>query len=111
MSESLSRRAALQRLALLIGVAGAADAALEQPARAAELPHLSPEDPNAQALGYHTSASSVDVKQFPTYRPGQTCDTCLQLQGKAGDPWRPCNLFPGQLVNAKGWCRVWVPKN
>lgn len=111
MSETLSRRAALKRLALLTGLCAATGAELPQTARAAELPHLTPTDPNAQALGYHTSAASVDAKQFPTYRPGQTCDTCLQLQGKAGDQWRPCNLFPGQLVNAKGWCRVWVPKN
>ena len=111
MSEPLSRRAAMKRLALLVGLCGATGAELTQTTRAAELPHLNPTDPNAQALGYHTSASSVDVKQFSNYRPGQTCDTCLQLQGKAGDAWRPCNLFPGQLVSAKGWCRVWVPKN
>ncbi len=111
MSESLSRRAALKKLALLIGVAGAAGNELPRVAHAAELPHLSPSDPNAMALAYHESAAAVDAKQFPTYKPGQTCDTCLQLQGKQGDAWRPCNLFPGQLVNAKGWCRVWVPKN
>jgi High potential iron-sulfur protein len=111
MSESLSRRGALQRLALLIGVAGAAGAELSPAARAAELPHLSPSDPNAMALAYHESAATVDAKQFSTYKRGQSCDTCLQLQGRQGDPWRPCNLFPGQLVNAKGWCRVWVPKN
>jgi High potential iron-sulfur protein len=109
MSESLSRRAALKKLALLLGAAGAA--ASERPAQAAELPHLSPSDPNAVALGYHADASQVDAKQFPTWRPGQSCDNCLQLQGKAGDAWRPCNLFPGELVHAKGWCRVWVPKN
>ncbi len=109
MSDPLSRRDALKKLALLLGAAGVADA--YAPARAAELPHLSPDDPNAVALAYHLDASTVDPKQFPTYRRGQSCDSCLQLQGKEGDPWRPCNLFPGQLVNAKGWCRVWVPKN
>ena len=27
-----------------------------------------------------------------------------------GDAWRPCQIFPGKLVNAKGWCSVWAPK-
>jgi hypothetical protein len=34
----------------------------------------------------------------------------MQLQGKEGDEWRPCNLFPGKLVNAHGWCKVWQAK-
>jgi hypothetical protein len=38
------------------------------------------------------------------------CNTCLQLQGNAGDAYRPCNIFPGKLVNANGWCKVWVKK-
>ena len=46
----------------------------------------------------------------PTYQPGQMCNTCLQLQGKAGDAYRPCNIFAGKLVNANGWCKVWVKK-
>jgi hypothetical protein len=109
MSETLSRRAALKKLALLLGATGAAQ--LSRPARAADMPHLTATDPNAMALGYHEQASGVDAKQFPTYRHGQSCDSCLQLQGRPGEPWRPCNLFPGQLVNAQGWCRVWVPKS
>jgi hypothetical protein len=34
----------------------------------------------------------------------------MQLTGKEGDEWRPCNVFPGKLVNANGWCKVWAPK-
>lgn len=108
MTDSLSRRDALKKLAVLVGAAGVAGGARR--AAAAELPHLDMKDPNAVALAYHDDASQVDPKQFQTYRPGQRCDTCLQLQGQAGQPWRPCNLFPGQLVSASGWCRVWVPK-
>ncbi len=63
------------------------------------------------ALNYTDDATRVDPKKFPTYQPGQTCSTCLQLQGTEGQPWRPCNLFPGMLVNANGWCKVWVPKS
>lgn len=109
MSDSLSRRDALKKLALLVGAVGAVEVSGQ--AAAAELPHLQPDDPNAQALGYHTDATKVDVQQFPTYKPGQHCGNCLQLQGKEGDTWRPCNLFPGQLVNVNGWCRVWVARS
>ena len=109
MSNSLSRRDALKKLALLMAAAGVADSL--RPAGAADTPHLSPTDPNAVALGYHDDASKVDPQQFQTFRQGQRCGSCLQLQGQDGQPWRPCNLFPGQLVNANGWCRVWVPKS
>lgn len=108
MSEPFSRREALKGLALLVGAAGALRATPES--RAADLVHLSPTDPAAVALGYHESAKKVDPKEFPTYQPGQSCDTCLQLTGTAGQPWRPCNLFPGKLVSADGWCKVWVKK-
>jgi hypothetical protein len=110
MSESnpLSRRAALKQLVMLCGAAGAVTAVRQ--AQGAELPHLMQSDPTAVALGYHEDAKTVDVKQFPTYQAGQLCSTCLQLQGTAGQPWRPCNIFPAKLVNANGWCKVWVKK-
>jgi hypothetical protein len=107
MSESISRRAWV-KLALLAGGAGTLAAGTAQ--ADAELPHLKPSDPTAVALGYHEDASQVDPKQFANYKPGETCSTCLQLKGEAGQPWRPCNLFPGKLVNANGWCRVWVKR-
>jgi hypothetical protein len=109
MSESFSRREALKGFALLVGAAGAVcvrDSGAEEPAAV----HLSASDPAAIALGYHESAKQVDPKAFPTYQAGQSCLTCLQLQGKAGDAWRPCNLFPGKLVAVDGWCKVWVKK-
>lgn len=108
MTDSISRRDAL-KMAVVLGATGLAGSA--RPAAAADAPHLDPKDPNAVALGYHDDASQVDAKEFQTFRPGQKCDTCLQLQGQDGQPWRPCNLFPGQLVAAGGWCRVWVPKS
>jgi hypothetical protein len=108
MSESFSRRDALKGFAVLVGVAGSLRTAHE--ARAAEVVHLSATDPAAVALGYHEDAKTVDAKAFPTYQPSQTCATCLQLQGADGQPWRPCNLFPGKLVRADGWCKVWVKR-
>ena len=69
-------------------------------ARAEGLPHLAEDDPTAQSLKY-VHASATD---------GQTCANCALVQGADGDEWRPCQIFPGKLVNANGWCSVWAPK-
>ena len=107
MSHSLSRRDALKGIALVVGAAGV----VARDVRAADAPpHLTESDPTAQALGYHESAKTVTAKDFPTYQAGQMCSTCAQLTGNAGDAWRPCNIFAGKLVNANGWCKVWVKK-
>jgi hypothetical protein len=107
MSGPLSRREALTGFALMIGAAGV----LRIPeAHAAELPHLSLTDLTAVALGYHNDAKTVDAKAFPTYRPGEMCSNCLQLEGTPGPLWRPCKLYPGKLVNVNGWCMGWVKR-
>lgn len=106
MSDGISRRDALKGFLLL----GAVNVVQLPEARAEGAVHLSTTDPAAVALGYHEDAKAVDVKQFSTYQPGQICSTCLQLQGTQGEPWRPCNLFPGKLVSSDGWCKVWVKK-
>lgn len=99
MGDGISRRDVLNRLTGLVGTAaGAPDPG--------ESSHLQPGDPVAQPFGYHLNAASVDVRQFPTYKPGQRCGTCLMYQGKAHEAWGPCNLFPHRSVNADGWCRV-----
>jgi hypothetical protein len=117
MKDLLSRREALKGLALGAGtllVAGvaAADAAkpAAAPAPAAALPHVAAADPMALALAYVESAKSVDAKKFPTFKPEQKCANCLQSKGKDGETWVGCNLFPGKLVNAQGWCKAYVPK-
>lgn len=114
MKELISRREALKNLALGAGtllVAGAsATASQAAPAGYASLPHVAPTDPTAVALSYHENAKTVDAAKFPTYKPDQHCGNCLQLTGNEGDAFRPCNLFPGKLVNAGGWCKVWVKK-
>ena len=117
MKGTMSRREALRNLGLGVGTllvvraAGAASTAAAKPAVAAgALPHITLTDPVAIALSYQESAATVDAKKFPNYKPEQKCSNCLQLTGKVGDPWRPCNLFPGKLVNAEGWCKVWIKK-
>ncbi|HEX9138345.1 MAG TPA: high-potential iron-sulfur protein [Steroidobacteraceae bacterium] len=110
MSDSITRRDALKGLTLAAGALLAANTAQRAAADASAIPHIAATDPMAVALAYHEDSSKVDVKAFPSYKPEQKCSTCLQLQGKAGDPWRPCNIFPGKLVNANGWCKVYVKK-
>ena len=79
-------------------------------ARSAEPGRLDVKDPAAVALGYVESASQVDIKKYPGYVPGSNCENCLQLQGTAGNNYRPCSLFPGKLVSVSGWCKGWTPE-
>jgi hypothetical protein len=101
----LSRRAALGTLAL-----GVTAAALPiGRGRGADAPDkLDVHDPAAVALGYVENASQVDARKFPQYVPGSSCDNCLQLQGNAGDHYRPCSLFAGKRVSVSGWCSGWA---
>jgi len=70
---------------------------------------LTEDDPTGKALGYHEDAKTVDAKAFSTYKPGQSCSNCVQLQAGTGAR-RGCNLFAGKSVNVNGWCKVWVQK-
>lgn len=108
MNDSLSRRDALKQLMLASGTVLASSSL--RVSEAADLPHLKPEDPTAVALAYVENASKVDPKKNPTYKPEQKCSNCIQLTGKEGETWRPCNIFPGKLVHTNGWCKVWVKK-
>jgi hypothetical protein len=104
---TLTRRRLLTNLALAAGGAAVLPAI---GAQAAELPHLDVKDPAAVKLGYVEKASSVDAKKFPSFEKGSSCENCAQLQGTAGAPYRPCDLFPGKLVAAAGWCSGWAPE-
>jgi High potential iron-sulfur protein len=116
MKELMSRREALKNFALgagsLLAVGTTAKAAADagKASSYANLPHVTPTDSVAVALSYQESAKAVDAAKFPNYKPDQHCGNCLQLTGNEGDTWRPCNLFPGKLVNAGGWCKVYVKK-
>lgn len=104
----------LTRRRFLSGAAAAIPAATvlaSSVAQAADVPHLSPDDPAAKALVYTADATKVDTKnpQAAKYKAGQTCATCVQIAAPTGD-WRPCKIFPGKLVAAKGWCSVYAAK-
>ena len=67
-------------------------------------------DATAQSLGYKHDATKVDKAKFPKYAAGQNCANCQLFQGKPGDAWGPCPIFPGKNVNAKGWCSAYIKK-
>lgn len=80
-------------------------------ARAAELPHVTPDDPTAKALKYVDDASEADrPDKMGVAGDEQLCANCQFIQGADGEEWRPCMLFPGKAVNANGWCTSWTPK-
>jgi hypothetical protein len=79
-------------------------------AMAQDLPHLTGDDPMAQAMKYTDDASSVDPGSRANPAEDQTCANCALVQGDDGAEWRPCQIFPGKAVNAAGWCSVWAPK-
>jgi hypothetical protein len=109
MSERYNRRTVLKNA--LAGLAALPAAGLVRDAAAQGAPaHLDEKDPLAVAMGYVHDAKQVDASKVPQYKAGSTCANCLQLTGKEGEQWRPCNIFPGKLVNADGWCKVWVAK-
>jgi hypothetical protein len=114
MSKNWCRRDVLKRMGVIVGAAVGLGGGTETwipTAHAADLPRVDPKEPMAQALAYHVDAATVDAKAFPSYAAGQKCSTCAQLQGQDGDEWRPCALFPNELVNANGWCRAWTAKD
>jgi hypothetical protein len=79
-------------------------------ANAQDMPKIEESDPVAQSLKYVHDASSVDPAQRANPAADQDCANCALIQGADGDAWRPCQIFPGKLVDANGWCSVWAPK-
>lgn len=70
---------------------------------------LQPTEPAAKALGYLDDAAQVPADKFPNFRKGQSCANCALVQMRYG-PMRPCQLFPGKVVRAKGWCSAWTAR-
>jgi len=109
MSErKIARRDVLK--GALIGVAAVPVTALLGRAEAATGP-VDPNEPQAKSLGYVKDATKVDAKANPNFKPGQMCANCLQVaKGKETGAQVPCNIFAGRLVEAKGWCKVYVKR-
>lgn len=106
----MSKIARRQFIQLSAVAAAGCFAARTDQANAQDMPNIEESDPVAQSLKYVHDASSVDPAQRANPAAEQTCDNCALIQGADGDDWRPCQIFPGKLVNAAGWCSVWAPK-
>jgi hypothetical protein len=95
------RRALLQATAL--GVMGIVALTVAPGAQAEDLPRLTEDDETAKSLKYvhdATQSQRPDDSQF--------CHNCRYFKGDAETGWARCDLFPGKLVNAQGWCSVWA---
>ena len=97
---ALSRRRLL-RLALAVSLAPGSG----RSAFAADAPLLAVGAPEAQAVKY-----VEDVRQASGATPGSNCANCGLYQGAEGSAQGPCQLFPGKLVKAAGWCTGWAPQ-
>jgi hypothetical protein len=104
---TVTRRELIKNLSLAAGLSAALP---WRQTRGAAPERLDVKDPAAVALGYVENAAQVDVKKYPAFVKGSTCENCLQLQGSAGSNYRPCSLFPGKLVAVDGWCKSWTPE-
>ncbi|HET7930612.1 MAG TPA: high-potential iron-sulfur protein [Rhodanobacteraceae bacterium] len=74
----------------------------------AALPHLSAAT-NATAKALHYVED--DTKAPAPHKPGQDCAACVHYQGKPGDAYGPCAIFPGFDVHSKGWCAGFQAKS
>ena len=101
-----------RRQFLAIGVTVVAAAAVAPRLAHAQgaLPQIDEADPTAAALGYKHDTTKVDVAKYPNHKPTQVCANCKLVQGADADAWRPCGIFPGKTVNAKGWCAAYAAK-
>lgn len=69
-------------------------------------PHLTIADPTAKAMDYVEDATTSKNK---LYKPESACANCqLYSGGTAG--YGDCQIFPGKLVNARGWCTSYTRK-
>lgn len=103
----LSRRNLLRKLSIgipLLPVAGRLNAAWAANAPTTLSP-LNPDSKEAKAVKYVEDASKAQGAQ-----PGSSCASCAVYQGHSGAPNGPCQIFPGKLVKATGWCSSWAPQ-
>src|SRR5262245_29835451 len=66
--------------------------------KAAKLPKLPLDNPQAKALAYTEDASTV---KHPQFKPGSHCANCNLYKGAKGEAYGPCQIFPQHSVAAK----------
>jgi len=74
-------------------------------APAADIPLLSPDAPEAKAVKHVEDAAKAEGATR-----GSTCANCGLYQGSSGSIQGACQIFPGKLVKAAGWCSSWAPQ-
>jgi hypothetical protein len=77
---------------------------------AEDLPHLTDSNPSAASLSYTEDSAAVDARKFPKHKPEQHCANCKFFQTGSSAQYAPCQLYPGNAVNANGWCAGYVSK-
>lgn len=107
-AESQARRRFLRIAVIGAATAPIASMLLPRVGRAADLPHLDPNDATAKALHYTEDASTATGNA--AFKAGSDCANCQFYQGGDGNAYGPCLLFPGKDVNAKGWCASYNKK-
>ncbi len=105
-SLEMSRRRMFRFGLYAISAAGVAMGLSPRRVKAQDLPQLSEDDATAKELQYvHDGTASARTDA------SQECANCTYYKGGAGDAWARCDLFPGKVVNGKGWCKVWTAKS
>lgn len=79
-------------------------------AGAQDLPKVEEDSAQAKSLRYVHDASTIDPATRANKAETQLCSNCALYTGEAGADWGPCQIFPGKVVAANGWCSVWAPK-
>ena len=72
---------------------------------AADLPLLSPDDPEARKVKY-----TEDATQAKRTTKDSNCANCALYEGPYKSTQGPCQIFPGKHVKAAGWCSSWAPQ-
>ncbi|HEX7130224.1 MAG TPA: high-potential iron-sulfur protein [Rhodanobacteraceae bacterium] len=103
---SVQARRQFLKTAVTAAAAVATGSALRQLHAAESEPHLTDADPTAKAMDYVEDATT---SKNALYKPGSVCANCQLYTGGASG-YGNCQLFPGKLVNAKGWCTSYTRK-
>ena len=100
---SIENRRQFLKFAVVGAVAAPLAARLiAQPAFAADLVKIDPNDASPKALGYVEDHTKADAAKYAMYKPDQDCLNCKFYGG--GEVRGSCTLFPGKSVAVKGWC-------
>ena len=91
---------------IVVTAAVMAGATIREAFGAGDMPRLTDADPTAKAMDYVDDAMT---SKNELYKPGSICANCQIYSGGASG-YGNCQLFPGKLVSAKGWCTSYTRK-